>query len=207
MLDAYRHGIFPWPCRWADQWFVGWHSPDPRAILPLDDVRIPKRLQRKLRAGHFRFRWNSCFDSVLQHCASVGDRKENAWLCPDLLDAISSLHRSGDAHCIEVYDRDGTLCGGLYGIAVGAAFSAESMFHLQSDASKAAVCGLVAVLRHAGFELMDIQQTSPHLLAFGAVEIDRCDYLVALQRALGKQPSWPATTEHPIPIDRIGAED
>lgn len=207
LLDAYRNGIFPWPCHWENQWYVCWHSPDPRAVLPLTNVRIPKRLSRKLRAGHFRFRWNSCFDQVIDHCASVGDRRQNAWLSLDLIAGIKGLHRAGDAHCIEVYDRDGTLCGGLYGIAVGAAFSAESMFHLQSDASKAAVCGLVAMLNRCGFQLMDIQQSSPHLAAFGAVEVDRYDYLVALQQALTANPVWPATTDSPVPYDEIGVSE
>lgn len=207
MLDAYQNGIFPWPCRWGDRWFYGWYSPDPRAILPLDSFRIPRRLQRKLRTGHFLFRWDSCFETVLEACASVDNRKQEAWLSPNLLAGIIDMHRAGYAHSLEVYDSSDELCGGLYGIASGAAFAAESMFHFKSDASKAAICGLVALLRNAGFELLDIQQASPHLTALGAVELRRSDYLKALNRAVQRCPSWPSSPQDAIVYDLIDSAD
>lgn len=203
LRDAYRNGIFPWPSCWDQQWTVGWFSPDPRAILPLKDLQIPSRLLRKMKAGHFRFRWDSCFDSVIDACASVGKRPKEAWLSPPLIAAIKELHRVGDAHSIEVFDRDDRLCGGLYGIVSGAVFSAESMFHTQSDASKAAICCLVALRIAAGFEMLDIQQSSPTLLSLGAVELARSDYLVTINRLTDCQPRWPAVPRIPLTIAQV----
>ncbi|MEZ6089115.1 MAG: leucyl/phenylalanyl-tRNA--protein transferase [Pirellulaceae bacterium] len=206
MLDAYQHGIFPWPCRWGDRWVDGWYSPDPRAILPFETFRISRRLRRKLRAGHFLFQWDSCFETVLKACASVDNREAEAWLSPRLRGAIVELHRQGHAHSIEVFDASGELCGGLYGIAAGAAFAAESMFHLKSDASKAAICALVKLLEKAGFQLLDVQQASSHLLTLGAVELPRSDYLKALTRAVEQRPMWPRGPKNAILYDQIGSE-
>lgn len=201
MLDAYRNGIFPWPASWEGKWFVGWHSPDPRAVLPLESLHISKRLARKLRSQRFRFRWNSDFDSVIDHCATVGDREKDRWLSRPLLATVKKMHKLGHACSIEVYESaDGydQICGGLYGIRTGGCFAAESMFHLTSDASKAAICALVALLQRCDYRLLDIQQPSTHLLSMGAVEVARSDYLVSLSAAADLDRPWPPVPAEPV---------
>ena len=187
LLDAYRHGIFPWPWLEGDHWHVGWFSPDPRAILPLTELHIPARLHRKLKHGRFLFTWNHRFETVLSNCATASGRSEHGtWLSDTLQTAVLKLHRLGHAHSIEVYDAHdpSTVCGGAYGITTGGAtFSAESMFHTVSDASKAAVIALVKLLNRCGYRLLDVQQASPHIERLGGTEISRNDYLRLLSEA------------------------
>lgn len=213
LLDAYRHGIFPWPSQSASaqrsgrgRWSVGWYSPNPRAILPLDAVRFPKRLGRKLRSGQFRFLWDRHFDVVLEHCATIGTRKRDRWLSPELMQQLMLLNRLKYAHSIEVFHaKDGfhSLCGGLYGIAIGKTFAAESMFHLSADASKAALLALVKLLQVNGYQLLDIQQLSPHTVALGAIEIPRSEFLRLLSDARQLPTQWPDSPELPLRLDAI----
>ncbi len=215
MLDAYRHGIFPWPAqehdrisRRAKEWFVGWYSPDPRAILPLDGLHVPRRLARKLRQGQFRFRWNANFRLVLEKCATLRDRKNDRWLSPDLLSALAALHAAGYTHSVEVFhaqDDFKNICGGIYGVSVGAAFAAESMFFVRSDASKAAVVALVEILRSCEFQVLDIQQASKHMRSMGAVEIARDEFLKRVSRAQKSSPSWPSTLAEPVTLQELAA--
>ena len=217
ILDAYRHGIFPWPARVDDwdtdgsdpadmRWQTGWYSPDPRAILPLEKLHTPRRLQRKLDRGQFRFTWDQQFDLVIDSCATMGNRVFHSWLSPRLIQALKLLHRLGYAHSIEVYsaaDRYQEICGGLYGVAVGAAFSAESMFHTRGDASKAGFCALVKLLTAAQFVLLDIQLASKHMNAMGAIEIPRRSFLEKLCEAVNCNANWASKIPEPIPIRDI----
>lgn len=213
MLDAYRHGIFPWPIErsetddasdaYEDDWLDGWHSPDPRAILPLDQFRIPKRLRRKLNSGQFLFRWNTSFAEVLERCATVGDRQHNRWLSPQLQGCLLEMHAAGLAHSVEAYTAEHELCGGVYGVAIEGFFSAESMFHLVSDASKAALSVLVAILLRQGFSLLDIQVTSEHMQNLGAIEIPRDEYLETLERALARRCEFPPIPQEPISFGEL----
>ena len=181
LLDAYRHGIFPWPM-WENE-PVAWWSPDPRAIIELDGFHISRRLRRTLRSGRFQATIDRDFAGVIRGCADSPGRHGNTWLTPSMIAAYRQMHELGHAHSLEVW-HEGRLAGGTYGIAVGGLFAAESMFYRVRDASKVALAYLVAHLRARGYQLLDIQQWTPHTGSLGAVEISRVDYLrrVALRR-------------------------
>ncbi len=140
LLDAYRNGIFPWPHREGDPML--WFSPDPRAVLPLDRLHVSRRLVRRLRCGAFTFTCDQAFAEVLSGCASGAHRHGGTWLLPEMIDAYVELHRQGHAHSIETW-MNGELVGGVYGVAIGGLFAAESMFYRRRDASKAALARLV----------------------------------------------------------------
>jgi leucyl/phenylalanyl-tRNA--protein transferase len=181
LLDAYRHGIFPWPHRAVEPML--WWSPNPRAILPLDRFHVSRRLGRRLRSGKFRASCDEAFVEVLRHCATGNGRRGGTWLFPAMQRAYAELHRHGHAHSVEIWEQD-RLVGGVYGVAVGGLFAAESMFHRATDGSKAALARLVAHLRRRGYRLLDIQQWTPHTGSLGAIEISRSDYLRLLAEAV-----------------------
>lgn len=174
LLDAYSHGIFPWPV-W-DEEPMAWWSPDPRAILELDGLRISRRLRRTLRSGKFRTTCDRAFAQVIAGCATAVDRTGNTWLTPAMIAAYLQMHRLGHAHSVEVWHGD-RLVGGTYGIVLGGLFAAESMFYAERDASKVALVHLVAHLRARGYRLLDVQQWTPHTGRLGVVEIPRIEYL------------------------------
>jgi leucyl/phenylalanyl-tRNA--protein transferase len=182
LLDAYRHGIFPWPM-WEDE-PIAWWSPDPRAVLELDAIHVSGRLQRTLRSGKFRATCDRDFEGVIRGCGSAGDRSNNTWLTPAMIAAYCRMHELGHAHSVEIW-HDDRLVGGTYGIAIGGLFAAESMFYIERDASKVALVQLVAHLRARGYQLLDIQQWTPHTGSLGAVEIPRSEYLRRLVTATG----------------------
>lgn len=177
LLDAYRHGIFPWPSNSYEPML--WWSPDPRAILPLDGLYISRRLERRLRSDEFQATCDRAFTEVMSTCASGPGREGGTWITPAMITAYTELHRQGHAHSVEVW-REGELAGGLYGLAIGGLFAAESMFYRSRDGSKAALARLVAHLRTQGFQLLDVQQTTPHTKMLGVVEISRKEYLAKL---------------------------
>jgi leucyl/phenylalanyl-tRNA--protein transferase len=179
LIAAYRRGIFPWP---YDDEPLLWWSPDPRAILPLTALHVSHRLARTLRQGRFRVTLNADFPAVIDACAA----REETWITPTMRAAYVRLHRLGWAHSVEVWDADGRLAGGLYGVAVGGLFAAESMFHHARDASKVAVVGLVEHARRVGVTLLDVQVPSPHLATLGARAVSRGEYLALLAEALGR---------------------
>jgi leucyl/phenylalanyl-tRNA--protein transferase len=174
LLDAYGHGIFPWPV-WDDE-PMAWWSLDPRAIFEFECVRISRRLARTLRSGKFTVTCNRDFAGVIDGCATAGDRQEGTWLTPAMIAAYRRLHELGHAHSVEIW-HDGQLAGGTYGVSIGGLFAAESMFYRVRDASKVAVIALLAHLQSRGYELCDIQQWTPHTGRLGAIMIPRCDYL------------------------------
>jgi leucyl/phenylalanyl-tRNA--protein transferase len=186
LIDAYRHGIFPWP---FSDGTLAWWSPDPRAIVPLEACHIPQRLARTCRNGHFEVDVDRAFADVIHHCATVDDRVDGTWITQGIERAYRELHEAGIAHSVEVR-RDGRLVGGLYGIALGGMFAAESMFHLERDASNVALVHLFERLTSRGYQLLDIQQLTPHLQRFGAIEIPRDAFLARLRKALTKQAIW-----------------
>jgi len=174
LLDAYRHGIFPWPSHSHEPML--WWSPDPRAILPLDGLRVSRRLERRLKSSEFSLSMNSAFEQVIAACATGHSREEGTWLTPEMIAAYTELHRLGHAHSVESW-KDGQLVGGVYGVAIGGLFSAESMFYRARDASKAALARLVGHLRSRGYRLLDVQQWTPHTGRLGVIEIPRREYL------------------------------
>lgn len=191
LVAAYAQGVFPM-ARSRHAPAVEWFSPDPRAILPLDAVRLPRSLRQKLRSRCFELRRDTAFEQVVRACARPRRREPESWINGQIIEAFTDLHRLGIAHSVEAW-RDGKLVGGLYGVALGAAFFGESMFHLPgagTDASKVCLAHLVAHLRHRGFELLDVQINSDHMRRFGAIDIPRRRYFRLLEDALGKDRSW-----------------
>ena len=178
LLEAYGCGVFPW---FDDDSPILWWSPDPRAILELDGLHVPRRLQRTLRSGRFRPTINRAFAAVIRGCA---DRPgEGTWITPDMIAAYEALHALGFAHSLEVWCGD-ELAGGVYGVALGGLFAGESMFTHVRDASKAALVFLVERLNRRGFQLFDIQVLGEHTARLGGREIPRTEYLARLRRAL-----------------------
>jgi len=175
---AYRHGIFPMYD--DDSGRIYWFQPDLRTILPLESFHISRSLVKTIRKGVFEIRLNTDFEGVMRGCA---DRAEGTWISEEFIAVYGALHRMGRAHSVEAW-RDGRLVGGTYGVALGGAFMAESMFHYETDASKVALAALVARLRERGFALLDVQYLTPHLAHFGAVEIPHRVYYARLQRTL-----------------------
>jgi leucyl/phenylalanyl-tRNA--protein transferase len=180
LLDAYRHGIFPWPM-WENE-PMAWWSPDPRAIIELDRLHVSRRLRRTMRSSCFQATIDRDFAGVIRGCATSQGRRGNTWLTPSMIDAYCRMHELEHAHSVEIW-RAGRLVGGTYGIAIGGLFAAESMFYIVRDASKVAVAYLVAHLRSRDYQLLDIQQWTPHTGTLGAFEIPRIEYLRRLARA------------------------
>jgi leucyl/phenylalanyl-tRNA--protein transferase len=177
LLEAYRHGIFPW---YNEGDPVCWWSPDPRAVFELDGLHVPRRLGRTIRSGRFTVTVNRDFAGVIRGCA---DREEGTWIVPDMIAAYERLHRLGHAHSVEVWS-GGVLAGGLYGVAIGGFFAGESMFTRLRDASKVALVFVVERLRERRFQLFDTQFVTEHTARMGAAEIPRDEYLDRLERAL-----------------------
>ncbi len=186
ILEGYRRGIFPWPTGDENGTSLAWFSPDPRGIVELDGLHISRRLARRIRSDQYRVSINRDFTSVMAGCAARRRDDESTWITRELARAYIHLHRRGFAHSIEVWQED-QLVGGLYGVAQGGVFFAESMFSHRRDASKVALAHLVTRLRRRDFVLLDIQQVTPHMTRMGATEISRHDYLKRLTSALRKQ--------------------
>ena len=179
LLDAYRHGIFPMAL--GKRGDIGWFSPDPRAIIPLNDrFHIPHGLRRVLKQKKFDITFDTDFKAVIRECAK---RKEGTWISRKIVESYCNLHRLGHAHSVETR-LAGKLVGGLYGVHIGGAFFGESMFHRVTDASKVALVALVERLRVRGFVLLDTQWQTPHLAQFGTYEIPRAEYVRRLRRAV-----------------------
>ncbi len=179
VLAAYRAGIFPMP--FDNGPTVGWWSPDPRGILPLDSLRVSRSLRQSV--DRYDITIDSAFDQVVRACAHPD--RDGAWITEAIHSAYSELHRLGWAHSVETRDRTtGDLVGGLYGIHIGGLFAGESMFHYSRDASKVALVGLVNHLQEIGAVLLDVQWLTPHLASLGAEEVPRTQYLNLLANAL-----------------------
>lgn len=179
LLTAYGHGIFPMAVNKRGD--IRWFSPDPRALIPLDDrFHVPHGLKRLLKKNRFTVTFDEGFEEVIQACATMHGA---TWISKGIMRAYCELHRQGFAHSVEAR-LDGELAGGLYGVHIRGAFFGESMFHRATDASKVALVALVKRLRAGGFLLLDTQWTTPHLEQFGTVEIPRAEYLKLLEAAL-----------------------
>lgn len=181
LITAYASGWFPMSTDGA----IRWYSPDPRGILPLDDIHIPRRLARVARQGKFRIAIDTAFGDVIRACAAE-DRDlidRGTWIDDEIIESYMLLHEQGVAHSVEAW-LDDQLVGGLYGVALRGAFFGESMFHRVTDASKVALIALVERLRTRGYVLLDTQWVTPHLEQFGAIEIPRDDYMRLLDSSL-----------------------
>jgi len=176
LIEAYRQGIFPMAMEDGE---IGWFSPDPRTIILLEDFHVPHGLRRALKRNEFEIRFDHCFEEVMRACA----RREETWISEEIIESYCHLHRLGLAHSVEAW-KDGKIAGGLYGVALGAAFFGESMFHEVTDASKVALNALVNRMRERGFKLLDVQWLTPHLEQFGAAEVSRSRYLKLLAASM-----------------------
>jgi leucyl/phenylalanyl-tRNA---protein transferase len=179
LITAYRAGIFPMVVETPES-VLAWWSPDPHAILPLDDLRVTRSLRQS--AKRYEVRVDTCFGDVIRRCADPS--RDKAWITDEFVTAYTKLHQLGWAHSVEVFDREGRLAGGLYGVRINGLFAGESMFHTQRDASKVALMALVQLMRETGMTLLDVQWHTEHLGSLGAKEIGRQQYLALLADAL-----------------------
>lgn len=180
LLAAYRAGLFPMPLRVRGRDTVGWWSPDPRGVLPLDGLTVSRSLRKS--CARYEVRMDTCFEAVMRECGNP--RREHGWINEDFVRAYTRLHHMGWAHSVETW-LDGELVGGLYGVRIGGLFAGESMFHRATDASKVALVALVDWLRDTGASLLDVQWHTEHLASLGVVEIPRHEYLRRLALAVG----------------------
>jgi len=185
LLAAYRTGLFPMRLRPGGP--LGWWSPDPRGVLPLDGMVVHRSLRRSAR--RFTVTVDRAFTAVMLGCGD--ERRPDGWIDAEFVDAYTRLHELGWAHSVEVWtpgvedDPDG-LVGGVYGVAIGGLFAGESMFHRATDASKVALVALVERLRAGGGVLFDVQWTTPHLASLGVVDLSRADYARRLTDAVAR---------------------
>lgn len=177
LVAAYRSGLFPMP---YGRRRLGWWSPDPRGVLPLDALVVSRSLRRSVR--RFDVRFDTEFTAVMMACADP--HRPHGWITSDFIAAYQRLHELGFAHSVECFDENGILVGGLYGVRVGALFAGESMFHRETDASKVALVHLVNAMREHGLWLLDTQWSTPHLASLGVVDIARSAYLRLLRQAV-----------------------
>jgi len=184
VIEAYRRGIFPMGVgEIRDR--LGWWSPDPRGILPLDGLRVTRSMRQS--AKRFEIRVDTCFTRVMRACANPS--RGGSWITEEFIEGYTRLHELGWAHSVEVFDRSNELAGGLYGLRIDGCFSGESMFHIERDASKVALMALVDLMRSSGMILLDVQWCSDHLASLGAIAIPRAEYLALLTAALRKPSS------------------
>jgi len=172
---------------------LAWWSPEPRAVLPLDGMRVTRSLRRSRQ--RFVIRFDTAFDEVVAGCAAP--ERAGRWINDEIASAYGLLHRLGWAHSVETWSHDGRLVGGLYGVAIGGLFAGESMFHRETDASKVALVALVERLRASGATLLDVQWQTPHLASLGVVELTRAEYLRRLSDAVSRPDAWTAASCHP----------
>ncbi len=193
MLRAYRAGLFPMAeTRRGDRLY--WLDPELRGVLPLGRFHLPRRLARTVLKGPFAVTADKDFPGVIAACARARPGREDTWINTEIEALFNELARRGHARSVEAW-QDGRLVGGLYGVALGAAFFGESMFSFARDASKVALVHLVARLRIGGFRLLDTQFVTSHLAQFGAVEIPREAYRAELMAAVDVEARWPAMAD------------
>lgn len=182
---AYSQGIFPWP---LSNDLLAWFAPPYRAVIEVDHVHLSRSLRREMRRGRVTYSINRAFGEVIRGCALATNRRgqRGTWITPMLIDAYLVLHDRGIAHSIEVWEGE-SLVGGLYGVSLGAMFAAESMYYVRPNASKLALVYLMEHLRARGVGWFDVQVLTPTTVAFGAVEIERSEFMERLQSALAQE--------------------
>jgi leucyl/phenylalanyl-tRNA--protein transferase len=177
LLEAYRHGIFPW---FSEGEPILWWSPDPRMVLIPGEFKASYSLRKTLRKGQYEIRTDSAFEQVMRACAAPRELEGGTWITEEMINAYCELHRMGYAHSVETW-MEGELVGGLYGISIGRMFYGESMFSRRPDASKIALALLCAQLERWNFGMIDCQMNTPHLASLGAREIPRKEFVARLQ--------------------------
>lgn len=198
LVEAYRKGIFPWTG--SDP--IPWYSPDPRLVVRPRDVVVSRRLARTLRQDRFEVRYDTCFEDVMRLCRRTPRwGRHGSWITPNMIRAYGELHRQGVAHSVEVFLRE-RLVGGVYGLALGAAFFGESMVYVERDASKVALVHLCRRLARSAFAFLDAQQVTAHLLGMGGTPIPRDRFLEELREAVSKPDRWPFPEGERLPLPR-----
>lgn len=180
LIAAYCQGIFPW---YSSRTPILWWSPDPRCILMPHDFHLSRTTRAVFRKKPFCLSMNKAFAEVIHSCSRAAGSSKDVWLLPEMIEAYKRLNQMGYAHSFEAW-RDGKLVGGLYGVSLGRAFFGESMFHVEDEASRAALLGLIIFLRQKGALLLDCQQETPHMLKMGAISVPRSKFLLLLKQAL-----------------------
>ena len=184
LCSAYSKGIFPW---YGPGSPILWWCPDPRLLLHPDSIHISRSLRRILSSGRFSISADTAFERVIGYCSAVPRQDwSGTWLVPEMIDAYIKLHQAGVAHSFEAW-HGSILAGGIYGVALGKAFFGESMFYLEPNASKVALVHLMRFLKSEGYHFMDCQQTTTHMLRFGAGEVSRKNFLNRLERAVAQK--------------------
>ena len=184
LLDAYRHGVFPW---FSPGQPILWWSPDPRMVMHPEEFRLSRSLARVIRNGGFEVRLDTAFETVMRACAAPRPGQDGTWIQEDMIEAYCALHELGYAHSFEAW-LDGELVGGLYGVAVGRMFYGESMFSRTSNASKVALAHLVRQLERWDFPLIDCQMNTAHLASLGARDIPRAEFVEQVQELVNCAP-------------------
>ncbi|MGR9046045.1 MAG: leucyl/phenylalanyl-tRNA--protein transferase [Gammaproteobacteria bacterium] len=185
LLNAYRHGIFPW---YNPGEPVLWWSPDPRLVLFPERVKISHSLRKTLRRSLFKVTYDRAFSRVIELCAEPRPGSNGTWITEEIKQAYNTLHQLGMAHSAEAWSED-ELVGGLYGIAIGQVFFGESMFHKKTDASKVVFVTLAEQLKNWNYQLIDCQVQTPHLFSLGAEEVNRRDFAALLRQYCSAKPA------------------
>lgn len=196
LLNAYRHGIFPW---YSPGEPILWWSPNPRTVFYPESFKISRSLAKTLRNGNFDIRLDTAFPQVMQGCAAPRPGQNGTWIDEAMQRAYMELHTLGHAHSVETW-RNGELVGGLYGVTLGRVFYGESMFSKKADASKIALAHLCRFLKTRGYAMIDCQMKTAHLASLGAVEIPRQQYIRHLNQ-------WADEPVPPHPWPEHGARD
>ncbi|MGZ8209633.1 MAG: leucyl/phenylalanyl-tRNA--protein transferase [Burkholderiales bacterium] len=184
LLEAYRHGIFPW---YSEGDPLLWWSPDPRMVLVPGRVSVSRSLRKRVRKREFEVRTDSCFRDVMRACGEPRRGQGGTWITHEMIDAYVALHHAGYAHSVEAW-LAGRLVGGLYGVAIGRVFFGESMFSRATDASKVALVHLARQLERWSYGMIDCQMSTPHLASLGAREVTRADFMRALEELVNYPP-------------------
>ncbi|MGC8652712.1 MAG: leucyl/phenylalanyl-tRNA--protein transferase [Candidatus Kryptoniota bacterium] len=179
LISGYAAGYFPMSDEKGE---ISWYSPDPRAVIPMESVNIPRSTKQLLKKDIFSVRINTQFEEVIRGCAN----RSETWISEEIIQSYMELYHLGYAFSFEAYDSN-SLAGGLYGVALGGAFFGESMFSRKTGASKVALAVLITTLKQRGYALLDVQFLTPHLQMFGAIEISRTKYLEILEKAINKK--------------------
>ncbi len=185
LLDAYSQGIFPMSESRHDT-TVGWYSARERGVIPIDSFRVSSNVQRMIRQGRYSCKINTRFRRVMQECAN----RQTTWISGLIINSFEVLHLAGHAHSVEMYNKEGQLAGGLYGVSLGSAFFGESMFKNEEEADKVALWHCHQILRKNGFTLWDTQFYTDHLAQFGCIEIPSDEYYKRLDEALQRDAEF-----------------
>jgi leucyl/phenylalanyl-tRNA--protein transferase len=199
LLDAYRHGIFPW---FSEGEPILWWSPDPRMVFETAEVHISTKLRRWLRHCDWTVRADTMFAEVMRACAAPRATQRGTWITRGMLEAYARLHRLGHAHSVEVFDAEDRLAGGIYGVAIGRMFFGESMFSRATNGSKVALIALCRALQDWGFPLLDAQVASPHLERMGAREMPRSRFVAHVADYCGRSAPVLSSWRQGWPLSR-----